>query len=169
MRRLYFLVPDSDTAGALVNDLLLARIEERHIHLVAKEGTPLAELPKATLLQKSDFVPAVERGVALGGSAGLLVGLVAVAFPPGGIVLGGGALLASALAGAGIGGWMSGMIGVSVSNSRLKRFEEAIESGQLLMLVDVAKTRVDEVGALIRKNYPQVKIEGTEPTIPAFP
>jgi hypothetical protein len=148
---------------------LLARIEERHIHLVAKEGTPLTELPEATLLQKSDFVPAVERGIALGGSAGLLVGLVAVAFPPAGFVLGGGALLASALVGAGIGGWMSGMIGVSVPNSRLKRFEEAVESGKLLMLVDVPKQRVEEIGALIRKHYPQVQIEGTEPTIPAFP
>jgi len=169
MRRLYFLLPDTETAGKLVNDLLLARIEERHIHLVAKEGTPLTELPEATLLQKSDFVPAVERGVALGGSAGLLVGLVAVAFPPAGVVLGGGALLASALVGAGIGGWMSGMIGVSVPNSRLKQFEEAVEGGKLLMLVDVPKQRVEEISALIRKHYPQVQIEGTEPTIPAFP
>jgi len=169
MRRLYFLLPDTQTAGKLVDDLLLARVEERHIHIVAKEGTPLTELPEATLLQKSDFVPAVERGVALGGSAGLLVGLVAVAFPPAGVVLGGGALLASALVGAGIGGWMSGMIGVSVPNSRLKQFEEAVEGGKLLMLVDVPKQRVEEISALIRKHYTQVQIEGTEPTIPAFP
>jgi len=169
MRRLYFLLPDTQTAGKLVDDLLLARVEERHIHIVAKEGTPLTELPEATLLQKGDFVPAVERGVALGGSAGLLVGLVAVAFPPAGVVLGGGALLASALVGAGIGGWMSGMIGVSVPNSRLKQFEEAVEGGKLLMLVDVPKQRVEEISALIRKHYPQVQIEGTEPTIPAFP
>lgn len=169
MRRIYFLLPDLDTADKVVDELLLARVEERHIHLVAREGTPLGKLPEASLLQKSDFVPAIERGVALGGAAGLLSGLVAVAFPPAGVVLGGGALLASALVGAGLGVWMSGMIGVSVPNSRLKQFEEAIEGGKLLMLVDVSKHRVEEIGALVRKHYPQAQIEGTEPTIPAFP
>ncbi|MEJ2345681.1 MAG: DUF1269 domain-containing protein [Gammaproteobacteria bacterium] len=169
MRRLYFLLPDVETAAKVVDDLLLVRIEERHIHLVAKEGIPLGVLPEASLLQKSDFVPAVERGVALGGAAGLLSGLVAVAFPPAGVVLGGGALLASALVGAGLGVWMSGMIGVSVPNSRLKQFEEAVQDGQLLMLVDIPKQRVDEVENLVRKHFPKVEIEGTEPTIPAFP
>ena len=169
MRRLYLLVPDVDTSVEIVNALLLARIEERHIHLVAKEGTPLGDLPEASLVQKSDLVPAVERGLALGGVAGLLCGLVAVSMPPAGIVLGGGALLGGALAGAGVGVWLSGMIGVGVSNSRLKQFEQAIQEGRLLMLIDIPKQRIDEIEDLIRKHYPQAEIEGTEPTIPAFP
>jgi ribose/xylose/arabinose/galactoside ABC-type transport system permease subunit len=89
--------------------------------------------------------------------------------PPAGIVLGGGALLGGALAGAGVGVWLSGMIGVGVSNSRLKQFEQAIQEGRLLMLIDIPKQRIDEIEDLIRKHYPQAEIEGTEPTIPAFP
>jgi hypothetical protein len=169
MRRLYLLVPDVETSGLIVNDLLLARIEERHIHLIAKEGTPLGNLPEASLVQKSDLVPAVERVLSVGGVAGLLCGLVAVSMPPVGVVLGGGALLGAALAGAGLGVWLSGMIGVSVSNSRLKQFEQAIQEGHLLMLVDVPKQRVEEIEELIRMHHPQAQIEGTEPTIPAFP
>ena len=70
-RRLYFLLPDLDTARKVVDELLLARIEERHIHVLAKEDTELQDLPKATLFQKSDFVHAVERGLALGGGTGV--------------------------------------------------------------------------------------------------
>ena len=38
MRRIYFLVPDHDTTKKIVDELLLARIEERHIHVIAKEA-----------------------------------------------------------------------------------------------------------------------------------
>jgi hypothetical protein len=37
------------------------------------------------------------------------------------------------------------MIGVDVPNTRLKRFEGAIEKGELLMMVDVGKDRVEEI------------------------
>ena len=82
MRRIYFLVPDLDSAHKVTEELLLARIEERHIHVIAKEGVELGDLPEATLLQTSDVIPAVERGLAVGGATGLLAGVAAVTFPP---------------------------------------------------------------------------------------
>ncbi len=169
MRRLYFILPAMEVTHKVVDELLLARIEERHIHVIAKENSPMEDLPEATLLQKSDFVPALERGVALGGATGVVAGLVALAFPPAGLVLGGGAVLSIALAGAGVGAWLSSMIGIDAPNSRLKAFEEAIEKGEFLMLVDVPKDRVDEIDELVKQHHPEAKIEGTEPTIPAFP
>ncbi len=169
MRRIYFLVPDIAIAKRIVDDLLLARIEERHLHVIAKRGTELEDLPEANMMQKSDFVPAVERGLALGGSAGALAGLVAVALPPASTVIAGGILLASTLVGAGVGAWAGSMIGVSTGNSRIKQFEAAIEAGQLLVLADVPTNRVEEIEARIKAHLPQVEIEGTEPIIPAFP
>ena len=169
MRRIYFLVPDIAIAKRIVDDLLLARIDERHLHVIAKRGTELEDLPEANMMQKSDFVPAVERGLALGGSAGALAGLVAVALPPASTVIAGGILLASTLVGAGVGAWAGSMIGVSTGNSRIKQFEAAIEAGQLLVLADVPTNRVEEIEARIKAHLPQVEIEGTEPIIPAFP
>lgn len=169
MRRLYFLVPSVDSAKKIVDELLLARIEERHLHVIAKEGTSMEDLPEATLTQKSDVVPALERGIAIGGATGILAGIVAVTFPPAGLVLGGGAMLAIGLAGAGFGAVMSTMIGVSAPNSRIKQFQEAIENGELLMMVDVPKARVDEIEELVKKHHPEAEVEGTEPTIPPFP
>lgn len=169
MRRIYFLVPDLVTTKRIVDELLLARIAERHIHVIAKRGTELEDLPEANLLQKSDFIPAVERGLALGGTAGALAGLVAIALPPASTVIAGGILLGSTLAGAGVGAWAGSLIGVSTASSRIKKFEEAIEAGQLLVLADVPKNRVDDIEARIKEHLPTVEIEGTEPIIPAFP
>lgn len=171
MRRLYFLVPSIESASQIVDELLLARVEERHIHIVAKEGTPLeqAHLPEATLLERTDFIPALERGVAVGGATGLLAGIAAVTFPPAGLILGGGAILGISLAGAGVGAWLSSMIGVSAPNTRISEFEKAVEEGDLLMIIDVPKARVEDITDLVKKHHPEAEVEGTEPTVPAFP
>jgi hypothetical protein len=163
------MVPNIDTANTVVDELLLKRIDEHHIHVVAKEGTPMGDLPEANLLQKSDFIPAMERGLAVGGITGVLAGIAAVTFPPAGLVLGGGAILGTSLAGAGIGAWISGMIGMDVPNTQIEKFEAAIESGEVLMMIDVPKTRVEEIEALIQQHHPDADMGGTEPHIPAFP
>jgi hypothetical protein len=169
MKRIYFLSPDIATTRRVVDDLLLGRIEERRIHVIARRGTPLEDLPEATLMQKSDFVPAVQRGLALGGATGILAGLVGIALPGASAVIAGGALLGSALAGAGVGAWLGGMVGMNVGNTRLARFEQAIEKGELLVLADVPRERVEEIEARILRHVPGAELEGTEPTIPAFP
>lgn len=168
-RRLYFLVPDTGIASSIVDDLLLARVEEKHIHLIAKRNIPLGELLEASFLQKTDFLPAIERALVVGGATGTLAGLVALALAPGVVVAGGAVLLASTLSGAGIGAWLGGMVGMNVGNSRLQQFEAAIEAGAILMLVDVPLARVDEISTLIRSRHPDATPEGTEPTVPPFP
>ena len=171
MRRLYFLIPGIDSAKTIVDELLLARVDQRHIHIAAADHHALTEanLPEANLLQESDFVPAVERGLAIGGVTGILAGVAAVALPGVGLVLGGGAILGIGLAGAGLGAWVSSMIGISAPSSRLTEFEDAIKEGGLLMMVDVPKTRVVEITVLIKQHHPEAETEGTEPVIPAFP
>jgi len=169
MRRIYFLVPDIAITKRIVDELLMARIEERHIHVIAKRGTPLEDLPEASLLQKSDFIPAVERGLAIGGTTGMLAGLVAIALPATAPVIAGGVLLATTLGGAGVGAWLGGMVGMNVGNTRTKQFEDAIEAGHFLVLADVPPNRVEEIEACVKQHLPTVEIEGTEPRIPAFP
>lgn len=169
MRRLYFIFPDINTAKTVVDELLLKRVTDHQIHVVAKEGEQLGDLPQASLMQKSDFIPAVERGLAYGGVTGILAGVAAVTFPPAGLALGGGTILAASLAGAGIGAWLSGMIGVSVANSRIQQFEKAIHAGGILMMVDVPKERMAEISQLVNSRHPNVAAGGTEPHIPAFP
>ena len=77
--------------------------------------------------------------------------------------------MALSLAGAGVGGWASSMIGSSVDNRQIQQFEAAIERGEFLMMVDVPRARVEEIEELIMNHHPEVECEGTEPTIPSFP
>ena len=168
-RRLYFLLPSVARARQVVDELLLARVDDHHIHVLAKDGVELGDLPQANLLQRSDFIHGIEIGLGVGGATGVLAGLVAIAFPPGGIALGGWAVLACALAGALIGAWVSGMIGTDVPNSQLKDFDQAVAQGQILMMVDVPKDKVEAVTNMIRRHHPEADMHGIEPTIPAFP
>ncbi len=168
MRRIYFLAPNMEISKKVVEELLLAQIEARHIHVLAKEGTSMEDLPEASHLQKSDLIPALEQGLAVGGATGMLVGLAAVALP-GVPVLAGGALLVTTLTGAGFGAWVSGMIGTSVDNRRIQQFEEAIEKGEFLFMVDVPKDQVEEIETLITAHHPDAEFGGIEPAKPAFP
>lgn len=169
MRRIYFLVPTVTSARAIVDELLLARVEQRHIHVVAREGTPMEDLPEAGVAQSSDLIPAIEKGVAAGGLSGLLAGALAVTFPPAGLVLGGGAVLGLAAFGAGFGAWMASMVGIGLPSGRLEKFQGAIEAGELLMMIDVPRERVEEIEALVRSHHPEAELEGIEPNQPIFP
>ena len=78
-------------------------------------------------------------------------------------------MLATTLTGAGVGAWLGGMVGMTARNTRLERFEKAIEGGQLLLMVDVPRARVDEIQTIVAEASPDVHFEGIEATIPAFP
>ncbi len=169
MRRLYFLLPSTQSARMIVDELLVKRVDWRHIHVIAHHTVRLDDLPEASLIQSSDLLHALARGTAAGCATGMLTGLVALAFPPAGLTIAGGVVVALTLAGGGFGAWAATMIGVDVPNTRLKRFEQAIERGELLMMIDVPQKRVEEIEEMIKLHHAEADIQGTEPTIPAFP
>jgi hypothetical protein len=168
-RRLYFLLPDVKRAKAVFKKLLLARIEERHVYFLAKEGVTLSDLPEATMLQKSDEIHGLGVGLVAGGVTGALAGVVAMMFPPSGLVMGLGVILAMSLIGAIIGIWASGMIASDVPNTHLEKFAKEIERGKILMMVDVRKHRIEEITDMLREQHPDAAPRGRDPTIPAFP
>ena len=168
-RRLYFILPDTDCARMVHNEFLLAKIPENHMHVIAKEGSNLSDLPEASLLQKSDVVHGTQNGFVIGGITGLVLGAVAVLIPMTGAELGGLTVLATAVAGSFIGAWSSSMIALDVPNSKLKTFQKDINEGHVLLMVEVPVTQVDEINSLVNKHHPEVNLHGVEPTIPAFP
>ena len=170
MRRMYFLIPDIDTVRKIVDDLLLARIEERRIHVIAKRDTVLEGIPQANIVHMSDLVPAIGRGIVYGGVAGLATGaFLAILFGMSFNKTGGLLTLLITVGGAAFGAWLSGMVGISIPNSRIKHFQHAIESGHLLMLIDVPALKMDDITQNVAKQHPNVRFGGIEPEIPAFP
>ena len=66
-RRLYFLLPDLESARRTADDLLLARVDDRHMRFLARRGSDLGDLHEANYLQKTDMTHGASVGFALGG------------------------------------------------------------------------------------------------------
>jgi hypothetical protein len=168
-RRLYFVLPDIDSARGMLNEMLLARIECRHIHFLSRRDTLPDDLPEANVLQKTDIVHGAQIGVAIGGIVGAAAGAMLVFFPPEGMTLKLITVLAVAIGGALFGAWASSMVASAVPNSRLKAFTGEMEEGKVLMMADVPMRRVQEICELVARRHPEALSRGFEPTIPAFP
>jgi hypothetical protein len=167
-RRLYFLLPDVESATRTADDLLLARIEDRNMHFLARRGTELGELREASYLQKTDLLHGAGIGMALGGGAGLVLGAAIVAFPPAGNPELG-TVLVTTLIGSALGAWMASMAAAAVPNSRLKQFQERIGEGKILAMVDVPFEQVERIKELVLKRHPEAVSGGQETRFPAFP
>lgn len=169
-RRIYWLLPDVDSARRTMDHLLLARIAEPHIHFVAREGVDLTGLHEANVLQTSDIIRAAQAGLVIGGAVGAAMGAVAAVFYP---IVGSepqwGLVAVLAIVGGLVGAWASSLIGASTRSDRLKRFEPAIEAGKVLLMVDVPRSRVEEIEEKLEALHPEASLQGTEPGIPAFP
>lgn len=169
-RRIYWLLPDLSSARRTMNDLLLARVAENYIHFVGREDTDMSGLHPANILQTSDVVRSAQVGLVVGGAAGAVFGVLAAIFFP---IIGDspqwGIAAVLAVLGGVLGAWSSSMIGISTPSHRLKRFEGPIEQGQILLMVDVPRSRVKEIEALLEASHPEAHFEGVDPDIPAFP
>jgi hypothetical protein len=166
---LYFLLPDVECARLTANDLLLARVDYRHMHFLARRDIDCSGLHQANTLHKTDLVHGAEVGLVIGGIGGFLLGLFIVFTPPAGVTLELAIVLATALGGALLGAWVASLVGASVPNSRLKKYERHIEAGQILLMVDVPPSRVDEIRELVHCQRPEASGGSLEPTMPAFP
>ena len=168
-RRLYFLLPDVESATRTANDLLLARVEDRHMHFLAKRGTELGELHEASYLIKTDLVRGAGIGLFFGALGGVILGYMIVNHPPEGTHPGLAAAVLAAMVGALLGVWMGSMAATAVPNSRLRQFDDKLARGQVLMVVDVPYEKVDRIREIVAARHPEVLATLQETRYPAFP
>jgi len=136
MKRYIYAFDSIEPAHAAVTRLRQTGVEEKCISLIANSDIQIEKIPDKYLDASTDFIPAVERGVAIGGATGLVAGIISMVVPPFGIALGGGALLAFAAGGALIGAWSSSLAGAGVPDNVRRQFEDEIKNGRILLVVD---------------------------------
>lgn len=163
MLRLYFLVPDAARTVQITNELASLGLEKDEVHVLAKDQATLEEkgLNRATLLQTTDVVHATKRGVYLGIPLGVLLGVIAayllpVAWGWTGIVA---LLIGAGLFGGFFGAWASSMVGVSVLDVKVAKFQSDIDRGAYLMMVDVPEKREREIADAVKSHHPEVVID----------
>jgi len=152
----------------MLDELLLARVDERHMHFYAREGMLPADMPEANSFQKTDLIHGAEVGMLIGGIAGLLAGGLWLIFPPQGMEMRIVSVVISALGGALIGSWASGRAATAIPSSRLKPFQAEIENGRVLLMVDVPFKQVPEIKELVSKRRPEIRFGGVDPHVPVL-
>jgi len=158
-RRLYFMLPTVEHCKTVVLELREQGMPNSDIHVVARDDIPLDDLNQASALQKTELAHGLEWGIGVGGVAGLLGGLLAVTFPPAGLVLAGQAiLLSTTLAGASFGALVSALVAGDIPNHELEAFQDGIANGQVLLILDIPTPRLDEISDLIRSHHPEAMI-----------
>lgn len=170
MQRLCFLCPNVDKARKAVAALRHAGVQDSNLFVIARHDIPLEELPATGIEDTTDALPGLKRGLAAGGMLGAIGGLVMLTFEELDVALGGAAIPLLALLGAGVGGF-AGLLGSpSFSNTRLRRFEHAIEKqGKILLMVDATEDRIDEVKTLVTAEGSGIEFAGLEPRAPIVP
>jgi len=110
-------------------------VPDDDLSLIARSDIELDRIPEQDKDEHTDFKPAALRGLAEGGATGLLAGLVAMAIPPLGVTIAGAAAVGAA--GALVGAWTNALMGASSPDPVRQKFEETIEAGKILVVVDV--------------------------------
>ena len=170
MKKLYFLSPNKQSATSTITELRDQGVSSKNISILAHESVGLdtsldsAELGEHNIsdfgdIGMSDFLPSLQKGAALGGGLGLIGGLAGMVFPPAGFIIGGGAVLGGTALGAGLGAWISSMIGVSAPHQDIEEYVTAIEGGSILLLVDIEGDDIEGVKSAISKYHPEVEIK----------
>ena len=132
-RRVYSTL-DVDSAQRALQAARQHGVENDDLSLIARADIELEQIPDDRKEARTDMLPAVARGALGGGAAGLLAGLVAIAVPPLGITLAGAGALT--VAGALVGSWSSALVGSTVPDPVRRAFEDEIENGRILLVVD---------------------------------
>jgi hypothetical protein len=168
-RRLYFLLPDVESARRTADDLLLARVDDRNMHFLARRGTDLADLHEAGYLMKTDLLHGAGVGLGLGALGGAALGAMMLFYPIEGTAPHPLASFIAVPVGAVLGAWAASMVGASVPNSKLRQFEREIEGGKVLLMVDVPYDAVQDIREIVMARHPEAVPVGQVRPYPVFP
>jgi hypothetical protein len=156
-RRLYFLLPDTDHALAVVNELAQAGVDPEQIHALADSGTYLGELPAASNRQIHDTSRRIETVlwdgnlVVFGLALGVLISLLLVGRLDAWLLLPLGVMLAS---------FMAGLRFTRLPNTHVDEFRDALAHGEILLMIDVAEARVADSGNRVHHHHPEATVGG---------
>jgi len=151
-RRLYFLLPDRAHAFRVIQQLNKNGIKSENIHALSERNTQLNGLPTSTIRQIEDTASRLE-GILW--NANLISFLLALC------------TLVAMILTANWSWWLliplitlmanflAGLTICTVSNTQLGEFQDALDQGEILLMVDVAASRAAKIMATIDYQPPE--------------
>ena len=163
--RLYFLLPDEQQAAKLVQDLETAGIKRKHLHAHARNEEQLGGLPRRTKWQAADagrfiedFAWNTDLSIFFVASIGMFITLFLEAYVWSFL------LAAIMLITFTVGAYFA----ILVPRVHLDEFEYALQHGEILLMVDVAETKVADIEHFIERHHPAAVPGGSSWTIDAL-
>ncbi|MEO2203942.1 general stress protein [Paenibacillus pabuli] len=127
-------------ASQAIEGLKAQGFSSDEISVVTQDRDELKAIREETGTKAPEGVAAgAATGGVLGGVAGLLAGIGALAIPGIGPILAAGPIAAAftgAAVGAGAGGLVGGLVGLGIPEEDAKQYEEYVQNGKILLLVD---------------------------------
>jgi hypothetical protein len=168
--RVYYLLPDIQCARKTFEDLLINRIEQRHVHFMTGGSTLPSDMPEANIFQKTDLLHGAGAGMIFGGLLGIALGaLIVFYFDFRGTSTEAGIVVIAALCGVLFGAWSASLVAAALPNSRLAAFYPEMEQGKILMMADLPARRVTEIEGMLAQRHPEMRFGGEESHMPIFP
>lgn len=155
---LYCLVPDPDTARAVADDLRQTDVEPQDLRVVVRRETIVAGVPEAGFRESTAVIEAAKHGFVIGVVGGAVTGLVAAIEVSVSLSFACILVILGAVAGCSFGAWVSAMMGISRPHPDISQYQSAIDSGQVLMIIDVYRDQIGQIESLIRRCHPGATI-----------
>lgn len=156
--RLFCLVPEADTARAVVKDLSQANAGPEDVRVVARRETAIFGLQEASIRERTAIVEAAKRGLAIGSIGGAITGLVAAIELSVTLSFACGLVVVGSLAGSAFGAWVSAMMGIDRPHPVISAYQDAVDAGQVLMIIQDHREQLEQIKRLIRQQYPGAEI-----------
>lgn len=163
--RLYYLLPDVESARRTLDNMLLNRIEEKYVCFLTGGASLPSDLPEASFFHKTDVANGAGAGLIVGAILGIALGTLLI-FSYGTPQA---TILFTTVIGMLFGGWAASMAAAALPNSRLKAFYPELENGKILMIADVPARRVAQIEKVLAERHPEMQFCGEDPNIPVFP
>lgn len=169
MKRHYFITDDLDDLDAVEHELQRAGLTSPQMHVLSRDDAGVAARPHLTPVEavlKKDVVRGTEVGAVIGVTgAGLVLGIAyasgvtaSVGWVP---------FLFLAIVVLGFCTWEGGLFGIQEPNPEFVRFQDALDAGRHLLMVDVTPAE-EATLKRITESHPGIRAAGEGHATPEF-
>jgi len=157
-RRLYYLLPETSHAVALVNDLHKQGVKKRHMHAIANNKIDLSDLPMVNTRQRKDMGKKVkpwlwDADLFLFFIALVSLLLMAIQQVPGWTLIIPISIMALTFA-------LGHYFIKHIPNDHLDEFCNAMKHREILLMIDVPRDRIWELQQWIKHHHPDAVAGG---------
>ncbi|WP_077529003.1 hypothetical protein [Vreelandella utahensis] len=159
MKRLFYLVDRMDSVEAISEDLHQEGITDWRFHILSRDEAGLftRKLHSASLFDRTDLPRYTERGAIAGGLFALA--FITTAQWTQAFAMPTAAWIALFLFMVAAGAFLAGFGGIGAENYRIRRFHDAIENGEHLVMVDVRKKDEQRMKELMAQRHPEARLQ----------